>query len=55
MVVTLLFVCVNFTYDLAMSVLFGPTDFDLTVKVDRSLTIFFLLVIIIVFRQKYEV
>ena len=53
--ITVLFVCVNYGFETIMSVLFGPSDFQLTIKADRSLTIFFLLVVIIVHRQKYEV
>ena len=52
---TVLFVGILFLYDTASFLCFGPSDFELTLKKDKSLFIYFMLAAIIVWRQKYEV
>lgn len=49
-----LFILINFSYELVSSALFGPSDFYLTSKIEKSMGIFFALVALIIFRQKYE-
>jgi len=52
---TVLFVGILFLYDTTSFLCFGPSDFELTLKKDKSLLIYFMLAAIIVWRQKYEV
>lgn len=48
------FVFILAIYDLLMTIIFGPSDFEMTLKGQKSMTTFAILVAIIVFKQKYE-
>jgi len=54
LIITLVFVLANYLYNILLTILFGPSDDEFTLKHDKSLLILSLLVAVIVFRQKYE-
>lgn len=52
--VLMFYTMIDYFYSGTQYLLFGPSDFELTVKKERSVLAFILLVAIVIFRQKYE-
>ena len=55
MVVILVFTIILESFNLLSGVFFGPSEFELGQRYSKSMIVFFMLIAIIVFRQKYEV